>query len=575
MMYNKNSILFQQAVSEGRISSETIAELEKNGLLINGPGPRVEVSLEEKLAGLECPEEDDELFTDIHGRTLLEQYPPDAAAQQPINFMQPGDKAKLAMNMRAQTFSNNQNPVFGSTTGFMPNPNYGCNPQMLNGYNAQQYNNIMPNTLYISYDDVYGENRYNNNPYAKYMNMYRNNQFNQGMSFNPTDIGMVSKENNDKYVFKAMTKKEDEHILPFSDNFNDKCEEIKKIGESVQTTYINPFVGSAPSNPGFNSVMNGPGYPSMFNGYQMGFMANYQKSIMEQQNQNINNQLGIIKKICKCTSVYSGTETLTDDQIKNRVIPNYESQSVSTPTIDNNPIKPVIVTYDENGNIIDEVTPNANNKYVYNRESEQQNFNRMAMWQFNNIPFNVPIQNSIIAYNKKYDEIKSKYPDSMGLVDFLNNAGPLYNDMLMRNAYREYGHYAVNLVEAVKFNKDIAKDKALYDQECSNNQPPDYHLRDMSGQFNGMFKNDDEYTKYTGISFDDKNGVLNIKAPDHIRSQHPEMLSPDERQLYEGNQDVLRRLKIQSSSLYEQRTKAFYDFIASQKATASDKRRGD
>lgn len=546
-MYNRNSILFQQAVSEGRISSEMLAELEQKGLLVDGPGPQLEFSLEDRLAGLENPEEDDTVFTDVHGRTLLEQYPPEMAQQQPINQLSPGDRAKVAMNMRAQAFASNQ---------YTNNINSYQNPYGYYGTQPQQ-NDTMPNTLYISYDDVYGANRYAGNPYARYMNMYNQNQY-----FQPENIDMVNKEENENgYTFKVLVKDSNEKIVPFSKEFEEKCNYIAVNAEQNETRYENPFINVSTMY-GTNPYMQN----SLFNGYQ----SVYQNAIMQQREQTLNGQLGIIKKLCKCTSVYTGSDCPTDEQIKNKIIHKYEDQTVKGPVIDKNPIQAVIVTYDEDGNIVDEVVPNSKNKYVYNRESEAQNFNRMALWYFNGIPYNVPIQNSIIAYNKKYDEIKAKYPDSMGLVEFLENSGPLYNDMLMRESYRKHGHYAVNLVEASKFNKAIEKDKAQYDQGCN-----DYHLRDMSGQFSGMFKNDEEYTKYTGISYDDKNGVLNITAPEHIRRQHPEMLSEEERILYEDNQDVMRRLKVQSSSLYEQRSKAFHDFIISEKATATDKRRGD
>lgn len=67
----------------------------------------------------------------------------------------------------------------------------------------------------------------------------------------------------------------------------------------------------------------------------------------------------------------------------------------------------------------------------YIKKQEQAKSEQLVYVELYGIPYNMEIARRIEYNNQMYDARKKEFPDSMGLIEYLNNAGALYSEALM------------------------------------------------------------------------------------------------------------------------------------------------
>lgn len=483
------------------------------------------------------------MFTDVNGRSILQQYPAEMAAQQPVNNITRIDN--YFDQVRAQNMMYPQPNMQLQSQQFYTNGGITSQPYGFGSTFGNQMGQFAPCPVVmaapdISYDSVYNQN--NNNPFQ----FKRNAGYYSQMPMQAFTTPII----NDKPAF-IPTMGAFSHNLsgydPAEDNLLPEAvdEDLSSIMVPVQEKPKNVFTQSYGSlystNP--NSIFNGY-YNPYFNPATLQF-----KSPTEMR-EEANNKFNVFKKLCNCAAAGAGLAEVTDKDIISKFnpqnnLPKYEPDY--TPKI------PVVLMKG------DEVVfdPYAEKRPPVPLD-EKVVYQRAVNCTYNSLPYNLLCAIALQNHNKMYDEAKAKFPDNMGIIEFLNNAGSLYSDMLIRDSVRRTSKTAVDMLKKQQFEKDIASAKRSSMMDAYQHNDADRiallnamgGLRNMSGQYNGQFRNDQEYTDYTGISLN-PNGGLNITVPERLREKH-----------------------IQENTNYDQRRENFVSTILGNKALATPERRG-
>lgn len=171
---------------------------------------------------------------------------------------------------------------------------------------------------------------------------------------------------------------------------------------------INPIGSIGIGNQGYN----GGYYNNLYNGYYNPYLIQKQEELRKAQERAFfDQQASIWKKVSKACNNYFGTHQ--DD-------------------MDNH-----LKQYD----------------YV---EPEQQNPElqitmKLMQLEMNGSTVNPMMLNFVANNNRIYDQAKERFPDSMGLMEFLENAGTLYNEAI-REAHKEKMRDTSKLYNSSEFN---------------------------------------------------------------------------------------------------------------------------
>lgn len=549
-------------------------------------------------------------FTDANGRTLLQQYPQEAAMQQPINNTQmldnhfdnvrasnmsmqqgyipnnlqlsmsnPADRAfaeqrpvtmEEQIQMRAQVQQQSINPMLNYYSGQQMNQNrfqpFGsCMTSNLYPMSGMQYTpTVQTNVQEVNFDTVFNNNQRVYTPYNGYFNnVFSGMQYQQpiiydGSGFKPS-MGYMCHNvgynpTHDNLLPEAKEDNEPLILIPDYDLMNNTNNNVTQSNNlyslnNNQVPVFNYATGRYETPIGSTYSCSFPN--SIFNGYQNPFFtAGYRMKSAEELQQEAMNQFRVIKTMANCAANFGGLESPTDEEILERIKRNVPQQPEPHYT---QKLKVYAVTAD--GSVYD---PYGDDLSKPSRVvDENVAYQQAANYYFNSVPYNILYELSVINHNKIYDEHKAKYPDKMGIVEFLNNAGGIYSDMLVREGVKNKRIATIGGIQKKLFDEEIAKARTDSEIFMNNNSTLNRNciidaigLRNMSGDFVGQFANDQEYTDYTGISLN-QNGGLDVKVPQRLLDK-----------------------TIDYNTDYQRRRSKFIDTITAQKPFATPERLG-